>query len=46
MLFNDTYFTWPIALAAVTLSILPLFIFFVFAQKQVMSGATDGAVKG
>ena len=46
MLFNDTYFTWPVAVAAVTLSILPLFIFFVFAQKQVMGGATDGAVKG
>ena len=46
MLFNDTYFTWPVAVAAVTLSILPLFIFFVFAQKRVMGGVTDGAVKG
>ena len=46
MLFNDTYFTWPIARAGVTLSILPLFIFFVIAQKQVIGGATDGAVKG
>ena len=46
MLFNDTYFTWPVAVAAVTLSILPLFIFFVFEQKRVMGGVTDGAVKG
>lgn len=46
MLFNDTYFTWPVAVAAVTLSVLPLFIFFVIAQKQVMGGVTDGAVKG
>lgn len=46
MLFNDTYFTWPVAVAAVTLSITPLFIFFVFAQKRVMGGVTDGAVKG
>lgn len=46
MLFNDTYFTWPVAVAAVTLSILPLFVFFVFAQKRVLGGVTDGAVKG
>ena len=45
-LFNEAMFSWDTAVAAVTLSILPLFIFFLFAQKQVLGGATAGAVKG
>ena len=45
-LFNEALFSWDVAVAAVTLSILPLFVFFVISQKQVMSGATVGAVKG
>ena len=45
-LFNEALFSWDVAVAAVTLSILPLFIFFVIAQKQVLSSATVGAVKG
>lgn len=45
-LFNEALFSWDVAVAAVTLSILPLFIFFVIAQKQVLSSATMGAVKG
>ena len=45
-LFNEALFSWDVAVAAVTLSILPLFIFFVAAQKQVLSSATVGAVKG
>ena len=45
-LFNEALFSWDVAVAAVTLSILPLFIFFVVAQKQVLSSATVGAVKG
>lgn len=45
-LFNEAMFSWDVAVAAVTLSILPLFIFFVIAQKQVLSSATVGAVKG
>jgi len=45
-LFNEALFSWDVAVAAVTLSILPLFIFFVLAQKQVLSSATMGAVKG
>lgn len=45
-LFNEALFSWDVAVAAVTLSILPLFIFFILSQKQVMSGATVGAVKG
>lgn len=45
-LFNEAMFSWDVAVAAVTLSVLPLFIFFVIAQKQVLSSATVGAVKG
>jgi len=45
-LFNEAFFAWDVALAALTLSILPLFIFFIVAQKQVLAGASDGAVKG
>jgi raffinose/stachyose/melibiose transport system permease protein len=45
-LFNEAMFSWDTAVAAVTLSILPLFIFFLLAQKQVMGGVTSGAVKG
>ncbi len=45
-LFNEAFFSWDTAVAAVTLSILPLFIFFIIAQKQVLDGVTAGAVKG
>lgn len=45
-LFNEAFFAWDVALAALTLSILPLFIFFIIAQKQVLAGASAGAVKG
>lgn len=45
-LFNEAFFSWDTAVAAVTLSILPLFIFFVIAQKQVLEGITSGSVKG
>lgn len=45
-LFNEAFFSWDTAVAAVALSILPLFIFFVIAQKQVLEGVTSGSVKG
>jgi len=45
-MFNEAFFSWDTAVAAVTLSILPLFIFFVIAQKQIMDGVTAGAIKG
>lgn len=45
-LFNEAFFAWDTAVAAVTLSIAPLFIFFVIAQKQVLEGVTAGSVKG
>lgn len=45
-LFNEALFSWNTAVAAVTLSMLPMFLFFLIAQKQVLQGATEGAVKG
>jgi raffinose/stachyose/melibiose transport system permease protein len=45
-LFNEAFFSWDTAVAAVTLSILPMFIFFIIAQKQVLEGVTAGSVKG
>ncbi|MDD3212986.1 MAG: carbohydrate ABC transporter permease [Eubacteriales bacterium] len=45
-LFNEAFFAWDVALAALTLSILPLFVFFIIAQKQVLAGVSAGAVKG
>jgi len=45
-LFNEAFFSWDTAVAAVALSIMPLFIFFVVAQKQVLEGVTAGSVKG
>lgn len=45
-LFNEAFFAWDTALAAISLSVVPLFIFFIFAQKQVLDGVAAGAVKG
>ncbi len=45
-LFNEAFFSWDTAVAAVTLSVMPLFIFFIIAQKQVLEGVTAGSVKG
>ena len=45
-LFNEAFFAWDTALGAISLSILPLFIFFIFSQKQVLDGVAAGAVKG
>jgi raffinose/stachyose/melibiose transport system permease protein len=45
-LFNEAFFAWDTALGAISLSMLPLFLFFIFAQKQVLDGVAAGAVKG
>lgn len=45
-LFNEAFFAWDTALAAISLSVIPLFLFFIFAQKQVLDGVAAGAVKG
>ena len=37
---------WDYALTSLTLSILPMVIFFLFMQKYIISGIVAGAVKG
>lgn len=37
---------WHLILAYITLTILPTFLLFVFAQKHIVAGLTAGAVKG
>ena len=37
---------WDYALAALSLSIIPITIFYIFMQKYIVSGVTAGAVKG
>ncbi len=37
---------WNMILAAALLAIVPMIIIFLFAQKQIMSGMIEGAVKG
>ncbi|MFR0553629.1 carbohydrate ABC transporter permease [Loigolactobacillus coryniformis subsp. coryniformis] len=36
---------WHLALAGLALSILPVIIFYLFAQRYIIKGVTDGAVK-
>ncbi|MED4474879.1 acyl-ACP thioesterase domain-containing protein [Oceanobacillus caeni] len=36
---------WHLALAGLTLAIIPIIIVYFFAQKQIIKGVTDGAVK-
>ena len=36
---------WDLILTAALLAILPMIIIFMFAQKQIMSGMVEGAVK-
>ncbi|CAM3038159.1 carbohydrate ABC transporter permease [Sporolactobacillus spathodeae] len=36
---------WNLALAGLTISILPIIIFYFFAQKQIIKGMTEGSVK-
>jgi raffinose/stachyose/melibiose transport system permease protein len=35
-----------LVLAFVTLTIVPVIIFYIFAERQIISGLTAGAVKG
>ena len=37
---------WNLALAGLTLAIVPVIIFYFFAQKQIIRGITQGSVKG
>ncbi|MDX6153653.1 carbohydrate ABC transporter permease [Marinococcus sp. PL1-022] len=36
---------WPLALAGLTIAIIPVIIFYFFAQKQIIKGVSEGAVK-
>ncbi|MBD1383601.1 carbohydrate ABC transporter permease [Bacillus sp. IB182487] len=37
---------WDLALAALTISILPIIVFFLIMQKQIVAGITSGGIKG
>jgi multiple sugar transport system permease protein len=39
-------FNWPVMAAAAIVSLVPQFVFFLFAQKYIVKGLTLGAVKG
>jgi len=44
--FGEYVNQWHLALAAVVLSVLPVLIFYLFAQKYIIQGIMAGAVKG
>jgi raffinose/stachyose/melibiose transport system permease protein len=47
MQFQGEFMTdWPKILAYLTLTIIPAIVFFLFAQRYIISGLTGGAVKG
>ncbi len=37
---------WTLVLAFVTLTMIPVVIFYLFAERQIVSGLTAGALKG
>ena len=45
-MFLEYFAMWDVALAALVLSLLPTVIFFIAAQKNIISGITSGAIKG
>ncbi|PTX47114.1 raffinose/stachyose/melibiose transport system permease protein [Melghirimyces profundicolus] len=45
-LFSEYLKQWDLALAALVLCILPMFVFFKFLQKHILEGITAGSVKG
>ncbi len=45
--FFDAYLTeWNLVMAALTVTILPLLVFFIIMQKHIIQGMADGALKG
>lgn len=44
--FGEFYVEWPPLLASLVLTTLPILLFFIVFQKFVISGITEGAVKG
>jgi raffinose/stachyose/melibiose transport system permease protein len=45
LLFAQYTKQWDLAMAGLTLSIIPIIIFYFIAQKQILAGMTQGAVK-
>jgi len=45
-LFGEYFNQWDIALAALVMGIVPLLIFFLALQRQIIEGISAGAVKG
>lgn len=45
-LFGEYTKQWDLALAALTMSIIPAILFFFFLQRHIIEGVTAGAVKG
>lgn len=45
MFFGEYTRQWHLALAGLTIAIIPVIIFYLIAQKQIIKGVSDGAVK-
>jgi len=45
-LFTEYTNRWDIALPAIVVTIIPIVIFFIFAQKKIVTGITSGSIKG
>lgn len=46
MLFGEYNKEWPLILAALVLTAIPVILFYAFFQRFIMEGITEGAVKG
>ncbi len=44
--FGQYYSEWGLALAGLTLAVIPVIIFYIFMQKYIVKGITAGAMKG
>ncbi|MDD4203477.1 MAG: carbohydrate ABC transporter permease, partial [Candidatus Omnitrophica bacterium] len=47
MIFQGAYMTdYPLLMAGITITVVPVIIVYLFMQKNIISGITAGAVKG
>jgi raffinose/stachyose/melibiose transport system permease protein len=47
MQFTEQYqFNWPLILAYLSLAMVPVILFYIFAQKYIIRGMMGGALKG
>ena len=44
--FGQYYSEWGLALAGLTLAVIPVVVFYIFMQKYIVKGITAGAMKG